>query len=135
MHVCAAGKPTLANPTAELMHALGLLPTDTVVLKSVPQLVARYVHPSRAIVAQAFESANSGVLFMNEADTLAAGGVFCRGVLHCLIAHVPSPTHQARASISQQPISRTLHTLTNAIASSRTRRWPSWRDDPKRCSN
>ena len=99
MHTCVAGKTTLAKSTAELMHALGLLHTVTVVLKSGPQLVRR----SRAIVAEAFESANGGVLFMDEADTLAGGGMFCRDVLDCLIGHMSSPTHKARASISPQP--------------------------------
>ena len=135
MHVSAAGKTTLAKLTAKLMHDLGLLPTDRIVIKSGPELLGQYVGQCHQIVAEAFDAAKGGVLFIDEADALATGGTFCQAVLHCLIERISSPTHQVRALILQQPILRTLHALTNAIASIRTRRWSSWRDDPKRCSN
>jgi SpoVK/Ycf46/Vps4 family AAA+-type ATPase len=122
MHASAAGKTTLAKLTAKLMHDLGLLPTDRVVIKSGPELVGQYVGHSAQNVAEAFDAAKGGVLFIDEADTLATGGTFCQIALQCLMEHISSPTHQVRALISQQPILRILHALTNAIASIRTRR-------------
>jgi len=97
MHLSAPGKTTLAILTGRLMHALGLLPTDRVVLKSVPQLVGQYVGQTPQIVAEAFDAAKGGVLFIDEADDSASGVMFCRIVLSCLIEHMSS---QKRTSIS-----------------------------------
>lgn len=92
------------------MHALGLLPTGNIVLRSGSQLLGQYVGESEKIVADAFDAAKGGVLFIDEADILATGGLFCLVVRKRLIELMSSPTHQVRASISQQPILPKLFT-------------------------
>ncbi len=103
MHLSAPGKITLATITSKLMHALGLLATDRIVLKSGPELLGRYVGEYHGIVAEAFDAAKGGVLFIDEMDTIT-GALDCQNVLDCLIQRISSPTHQVRTSISQQPI-------------------------------
>ena len=93
------------------MHALGLLPTGNVVLRSGSQLLGQYEGEAHKIVADAFDAAKGGVLFIDEADILATGGLYyCLVVRKCLIELMSSPTHQVRASISQQPILPNLFT-------------------------
>lgn len=122
MHLSAPGKTTLAVLMGKVMHALGLLPTDRVVRKSAEELLGVYVGEAHTNVAKAFDEAKGGVLLIDEADILADGGLYCEMVRESLIVRMSSPTHQVRTSISQQPILPTLHALTNAIASIRTRR-------------
>ena len=121
MHLPAPGKTTLAVLMGKVMHALGLLPTDRVVRKSVEELVGVYVGEAYTNVAKAFDEAKGGVLLIDEADILADGGQYCQDVQDRLVERIWSYGIAVRTSISQQPILPTLHALTNAIASIRKR--------------
>jgi hypothetical protein len=105
----------------KLMHSVGLLPTDKVVYKSATELIVPFPGYTEKNVAEAFDAAKGGVLFIDEADTLASDMPFYRCALDCLFALMSSPTHQVRPALSQQLILPTFHALTNAIALIRTR--------------
>ena len=85
------------------MHALGLLATGNVVHKLASELLGQYVGESESLVAEAFDAAKGGVLFIEEADAMPYV-LYGREFLHSLIGRMSSPTCQVRTSISQQPI-------------------------------
>ena len=85
------------------MHALGLLATGNIVHKLASELLGRYVGESESLVAEAFDAAKGGVLFIEEADALP-DVLYGKDVLRSVIGRMFSRTHQVRTSISQQPI-------------------------------
>jgi SpoVK/Ycf46/Vps4 family AAA+-type ATPase len=68
------GKTTVARLYGRLYKALGLLATDTLVEVDRSGLVAGYVGKTAPLVNQVVDSALDGVLFVDEAYALAAGG-------------------------------------------------------------
>ena len=86
------------------MHAMGLLPTDKIVCTSGGELIGQFVGQAQKNVAEAFDAAEGGVLFIDEADALASNCFECHSALSCLLARMSSPTHQVRLLISQQSI-------------------------------
>jgi SpoVK/Ycf46/Vps4 family AAA+-type ATPase len=68
------GKTTVARIIAGLYHRLGLLPTDKVVETSRSDLVGGYIGQTAIQTKGIVKSALGGVLFIDEAYTLARGG-------------------------------------------------------------
>ncbi|MGW2562311.1 right-handed parallel beta-helix repeat-containing protein [Streptomyces sp. NPDC001514] len=68
------GKTTVARLYARLLHALGVLPTDKLVEVARADLVGRYVGHTAQLAKEVFQSAMGGVLFIDEAYTLAPQG-------------------------------------------------------------
>jgi len=65
------GKTTVARLLAELYHAIGVLPTNSLVEVSREQLVGEFIGHTAPLTHAVFESALGGVLFIDEAYTLA----------------------------------------------------------------
>lgn len=68
------GKTTIARAMAKIYHALGILATDKVVETDRSKLVAEYVGQTAVKTNDVIDSALDGVLFIDEAYTLAGQG-------------------------------------------------------------
>lgn len=68
------GKTTIARLLARLYRALGMLPTGHVVEVDRSRLVAAHIGGTAQLTAEAIDEAMGGVLFIDEAYTLAQGG-------------------------------------------------------------
>jgi SpoVK/Ycf46/Vps4 family AAA+-type ATPase len=65
------GKTTVARILAKVFHGLGMLPTDTLVEVGKADLVAPYLGQTGALVQKQCDRAMGGVLFIDEAYSLA----------------------------------------------------------------
>ncbi|WP_300879739.1 AAA family ATPase [uncultured Duncaniella sp.] len=68
------GKTTVARIMGKIFHQLGVVPTTTFVEADRAALVAEYVGQTAAKTSSVIDSALGGVLFIDEAYTLAQGG-------------------------------------------------------------
>lgn len=68
------GKTTVAKLVGRILHGLGLLPTGDVHEASRAKLVSPYVGQTASRTLEQVELATGGVLFIDEAYSLAAGG-------------------------------------------------------------
>ena len=68
------GKTTVARIMAQVFHSLKLLPTDNLVEVTRTDLVAQYVGQTAAKTTAVVQRALGGILFIDEAYTLANGG-------------------------------------------------------------
>ena len=68
------GKTTVARIIADLYFALGIIPTNRIIEVDRSVLVAGYIGQSAIKTREVVESALGGVLFIDEAYTLAKGG-------------------------------------------------------------
>ena len=69
------GKTTVARLLGKLFHSMQLLPSDKVVEVDKSKMVGQYVGETPKLVSSVIESAMGGVLFIDEAYTLAGDGV------------------------------------------------------------
>ena len=67
------GKTTVARIMGKIFHQLGVVPTTTFVEADRAALVAEYVGQTAAKTSNVIDSAIGGVLFIDEAYTLAQG--------------------------------------------------------------
>lgn len=68
------GKTTIARIVARLLHQIGALPTDKLVEVDRSQLVAQYIGQTAPTTTKKIEEAMGGVLFIDEAYSLAPPG-------------------------------------------------------------
>ncbi|MCR5723757.1 MAG: AAA family ATPase [Treponema sp.] len=68
------GKTTVSRILAKIFKAIGMLPTDKLVETDRSALVAEYVGQTAPLVQKKCDEAMGGVLFIDEAYTLANGG-------------------------------------------------------------
>ena len=69
------GKTTVARLLGKLFYAMQLLPSDKVVETDKSKLVAQYVGQTPKLVNKVIDNAMGGVLFIDEAYTLAGDGI------------------------------------------------------------
>ncbi|KAL3919021.1 MAG: hypothetical protein SGILL_003962 [Bacillariaceae sp.] len=67
------GKTTVARAIANVLFSLGLLPSNKIVETSALDLQANYLGQTSTKVEEAFQEANGGVLFIDEAYNLGVG--------------------------------------------------------------
>jgi SpoVK/Ycf46/Vps4 family AAA+-type ATPase len=81
------GKTTVARKLGALFKAMGLLPTDKVVETDRSALVGQYVGQTAPLVNEVCDSALGGILFIDEAYSLAndANGGFGREAIDALL--------------------------------------------------
>lgn len=65
------GKTTVARKLGEIFKAIGLLPTDKVIETDRSEMVGQYVGETPKIVSKLCDRAQGGILFVDEAYTLA----------------------------------------------------------------
>ncbi len=68
------GKTTVARIMARVFHSLGIIPKDTLIEADRSKLVGGYIGETAIKTNQLIDSSMGGVLFIDEAYTLAAGG-------------------------------------------------------------
>jgi replication-associated recombination protein RarA len=67
------GKTTVARKMAQMLHALGVLASDHVVLTTALDLTGQYLGQSKKVIEAKMEEARGGVLFIDEAYKLGEG--------------------------------------------------------------
>jgi Cdc6-like AAA superfamily ATPase len=67
------GKTTVACKMAQMLHALGVLASDHVVLTTALDLTGQYLGQSKKVIEAKMEEARGGVLFIDEAYKLGEG--------------------------------------------------------------
>jgi SpoVK/Ycf46/Vps4 family AAA+-type ATPase len=67
------GKTTVARKMAQMLHALGVLASDHVVLTTALDLTGQYLGQSKKVIESKMEEARGGVLFIDEAYKLGEG--------------------------------------------------------------
>lgn len=71
--VAGTGKTTVARAIANVLFSLGLLPSNKIKETSALELQANYLGQTSTKVDEAFQEANGGVLFIDEAYNLGVG--------------------------------------------------------------
>jgi transcriptional regulator with AAA-type ATPase domain len=80
------GKTTVAEQIAPLYHALGLIPTDKIVIAKPSDLIAPYQGQTPEKTRKVLESAHGGVLFIDEAYGLVENGEYGKQALTEMVA-------------------------------------------------
>jgi SpoVK/Ycf46/Vps4 family AAA+-type ATPase len=100
------GKTTVARALAKMLHALGLLPTDAVTEVSGLDLQGSYLGQTKDKVNEAMERAQGGVLFIDEAYSLASrvggfsgGKAYAEEAVDQLVALMTSKEHLYRTVV------------------------------------
>lgn len=92
------GKTTVARAMATLLHAMGLLPTDSVTEVSGLDLQGSYLGQTKDKVNEAMEQAQGGLLFIDEAYTLGSGH-YATEAVDQLVAAMTSKQHLHRTVV------------------------------------
>ena len=97
------GKTTVARSMAGILHNLGLLGRNNIVIRSGLDLQGSYVGQTKDKVNEAMAEAQGGVLFIDEAYTLGGGqgyhSVFAQEAVDQLVALMTEPEHLHRTVV------------------------------------
>lgn len=92
------GKTTVARIMAKLLHRLGLLGRDHVVIRSGLDLQGSYLGHTKDKVNEAMAEAQGGVLFIDEAYSLG-GGYYSKEAVDQLVKLMTDPEHLHRTVV------------------------------------
>eukprot|EP01035_Chromulina_nebulosa_P018635 gene18635-24374_t len=93
------GKTTVARSMAEMLHDLGLLANNKVIIKSGLDLQGSYLGQTKDKVNQAMTEAQGGVLFIDEAYSLGSSSLFSKEAVDQLVALMTDPMHYRRTVV------------------------------------
>jgi SpoVK/Ycf46/Vps4 family AAA+-type ATPase len=128
------GKTTVARVMANILYSLGMLSRNNVVIRSGLDLQAAYVGQTKDKVNEAMEEARGGVLFIDEAYTLAQANstIFAKEAVDQLVALMTSPEHLNHTVVIlagyPRPMDQMLRSGNEGLASRFTGRmiFPDW---------